>query len=178
MDSNRALEQFVVPGERVLWSGKPAAWHLVAGSFLVYVFAVPWTVFTFGWLWQVTGGLHWPTPAVGIYPAWEPFVFALIGVAMFLVGLVMLTLPFWKWRAAKRTIYAVTNRRALKFDVAKPEKTEVLLFDGSLTLHVSPERKGVTDIELVSGESTKALLLKAVRETSKLLAILRDFAEN
>lgn len=178
MDTNRVLQQVVEPDEKVLWAGMPAAWRMVAGSFLVYVFAVPWTVFTFGWLWQVTGGLHWPKPAAGVYPAWEPFTFAVVGVVMFLAGLVMLTLPFWKWFAAKRTIYAVTDRRVLKFDATKPKIAQVLPLAGSIALRISPEHKGVVDVEFVASEPKKTLLLKAVRKTSNLLAILSEFAEN
>ncbi|HEY5893276.1 MAG TPA: hypothetical protein VIT91_08610 [Chthoniobacterales bacterium] len=178
MDNNRAMLRFVEPGERVLWFGKPVVWRLVAGSFLVYVFAVPWTVFTFGWLWQVTGGLRWPKAAVGIYPAWEPFAFAGIGVVMFLAGLVMLTLPFWKWLAAKRTFYAVTDRQVLKFNVAKPESAETLSLEGPVKLQLSPEQHGIIDIEFVAGNPARTLLLKAVRKAPNVLAILRNFEEN
>jgi hypothetical protein len=45
-------------------------------------------------------------------------IFPLFGLPFVFVGLGMLTAPYWLARKARRTCYALTNRRAIVFDVS------------------------------------------------------------
>lgn len=108
-----AVERSLEPGERVVWVGRPVAHtfdlHLVVPT----VFGLCWlgacavaiaaTVFgrrsLFGVPIQVSG------------PSGPGGLFALL--LMVAAGVGVLSIPYWRWRAATRTAYVVTDRRPL-----------------------------------------------------------------
>jgi hypothetical protein len=95
------------PGEKLAWVGQPIPRLYARRSLPAVLFGIPWTIFSLFMCFQMGDGnrsLEWliPTLAMGI-----PFV---------LIGCIMVFSPFWMMRRAKRTAYAVTDRRALMFD--------------------------------------------------------------
>ena len=111
MDRYQA-EQFVNsqldPGEGVLWTGAPDPARLALSSVPSSIFGIPFTGFAAFWIYMAsstTTGSSRPTGALALFP--------LFGVPFLLIGLGMLTAPLWAFLAAGRTVYAVTNRRAL-----------------------------------------------------------------
>lgn len=91
---NRELE----PGEEVVYFGQPVARRMALGTSTQVLFAVPWTAFAVFWMWGASQG---------------SVVFSLWGVPFVVIGLRMLTSPLWAVRDARRTVYVITNRRAL-----------------------------------------------------------------
>lgn len=94
-------------GERLLWYGKPDPKRQLPGSLAVMIFGIPWTAFALFWT-AAASGLIWSEGELG----WHS-LFGLFGVPFVLVGLGMLTSPYWVYRKAQRTVYALTNRRAM-----------------------------------------------------------------
>jgi hypothetical protein len=111
MDSYQA-EQLVTsqldPGEGVLWTGAPNPTRLALSSIPAAIFGIPFTGFAVFWMYMAFSMTSRSSPAGG---AWS--LFPLFGLPFLLIGLGMLTAPLWAYLAAGRTVYAVTNRRAL-----------------------------------------------------------------
>jgi hypothetical protein len=109
-------------GEKIVWLGQPeprpgVSWALLFPS----CFAIPWTLFA----------LFWMAAASGVFDvffggqgggrlAGGRVVFALFGLPFVVIGLVMFFSPLWMKRrlrrAAGRTAYVITDRRAIIFD--------------------------------------------------------------
>jgi len=94
-------------GERLLWYGRPDPKRQLRGSLIVMLFGIPWTAFALFWT-GAASGLIWSDEEFGWYS-----LFGLFGVPFVLVGLGMLTSPYWIYRNAQRTVYALSNRRAM-----------------------------------------------------------------
>jgi hypothetical protein len=96
-------------GERLIWAAQPLARAFRRQGCALQVFAIPWTAFSIFWVvsaaWMTSNG-----------NAPGPFsLFPLFGVPFVLIGFGMLTAPYWFGRRAVRTLYAVTDRRAIIF---------------------------------------------------------------
>ena len=73
------------------------------------LFGIPFTAFAFFWLGLASGIGR----AAGPGP---PGFFVLFGIPFVIVGLGMLTSPFWMFLKALRTAYAITDRRAFTIE--------------------------------------------------------------
>ncbi|KNY26494.1 hypothetical protein [Pseudobacteroides cellulosolvens] len=96
-------------GERVIWADKPVLGSLFFKSFAIYLFAIPWTTFSLFWMYGASKG---------------SFIFSLFGVPFVLIGLYMLCTPFINKNAEKRTIYIVTNQRAIIYKYGRKIKVK------------------------------------------------------
>ncbi len=106
------LDAELAKGERVVWSGQPIAWRFVWPSVFIVLFGIPWTAFAIFWIATASGiAGHVPGEAPGVFSLFR--FFPLFGIPFVLVGLVMLSAPYWALRRARRTVYAITDRRAL-----------------------------------------------------------------
>lgn len=103
-------------GERVLWSGKPLPARIMLSAFAIWFFAIPWTAFALFWEsmalspWFAASGSHGTPKAVEWGVA---VVFPIFGLPFVLIGLGMMAAPFYAYRKAQRTLYAITTERAL-----------------------------------------------------------------
>lgn len=114
--------------EQLLWSAQPNARQSAFGanSGCAAFFGLIWTGFILlwmgGWLagsWAMGDGLF----GIG---------FGLLGLAFgsifLLVGLALMSSPYWAYRAARRTVYAITERRILVIE-AKRTKSVSSYYD-------------------------------------------------
>lgn len=100
------VESELEPGERIEWMDTPLPRFFTAKSTAKFLFAIPWTAFALFWMYGASGfKLH-----AGIS------VFALFGVPFVLIGIAMLLSPIWAYRSSLKTVYVVTDRRAITFD--------------------------------------------------------------
>ncbi|MFT5465491.1 MAG: hypothetical protein ACI8UO_000586 [Verrucomicrobiales bacterium] len=86
------------PGERITWMQMPVARYFTAGSIAAFVFAIPWTAFAIFWMVMASQGST---------------IFSLFGIPFVLIGIGLLLSPVWNYRAAKKTIYVITDKRAI-----------------------------------------------------------------
>src|SRR2546426_4277893 len=96
------------PGEGVLWCGMPSPSRLALSAIPAMILGIPFTGFAVFWMYMVFSMMSRSHPPGG---AWS--LFPLFGLPFLLIGIGMLTTPLWAFLAAGRTVYAVTNRRAL-----------------------------------------------------------------
>jgi len=105
-ESQQTAQAQLEPGERLLWHGKPDPKRGLLATIPLVLFAIPWTGFSVFWM-AAASGFFFESE-----PGWMS-LFALFGVPFVLVGLGMLTSPYWLYKKAKLTVYALTNRRAM-----------------------------------------------------------------
>jgi hypothetical protein len=105
-EAQQTAQAQLEPGERLLWYGKPDPKRQLVGAFAIMLFGIPWTAFAVFWT-AAASGLIWGEERIG----WLS-LFGLFGVPFVLVGLGMLTSPYWMYRQAQGTVYMLTNRRA------------------------------------------------------------------
>jgi hypothetical protein len=97
------------PREKVLWQEMPVPQFFTPASTGAFLFGIPWTAFALFWMWGASG--------FGQAEMDGPFsFFFLFGLPFVLVGFGMLSSPLWTYRKAMRTVYVITDRRAIIFE--------------------------------------------------------------
>jgi len=102
-----ALRQ-IDPGERLLWSGSPAAGAAALRALPAGLFGIPFAIFALFWIWS-----SWSITSHGSSPAGPWSFFPLFGLPFVLIGLGIMATPLWAYLGAGRTVYALTEKRAL-----------------------------------------------------------------
>ncbi|MGL4494895.1 MAG: hypothetical protein ACRCYS_09770 [Beijerinckiaceae bacterium] len=105
----RQVELTEFAGEKIRWAGAPSPSASLRGALLIWLFAVPWTAFALFWeisvirlwLYQLPNGKSGP-PGLGM---------ALFGLPFVLIGLALMSAPFFAARAARRTVHVLTDKR-------------------------------------------------------------------
>ena len=92
------VERELDDGERITWMEMPIARYFSGAATMMCFFAIPWTAFAIFWMVMASQG--------------SPF-FAMFGIPFVLIGCAMLLAPVWNYRAAKKTIYVITDKRAI-----------------------------------------------------------------
>ena len=101
-----ALDRELEHGERGKWAGMPKPRLFTPASVGSFLFAIPWTGFSVFW---ICGAAGFKIPEFN-----KPQdLFPLFGLPFLLIGLGMLSAPWWSYRSAFRTLYAITNQRAV-----------------------------------------------------------------
>jgi len=104
----RLYDQELERGESTRWSGHPNARRIALKALPVLLFAIPWTAFALFWM---AGAAGFKVPDFS-KPGIQTF-FPLFGIPFVLIGLLMLSAPYWAWRGARRTGYFITDRRVI-----------------------------------------------------------------
>lgn len=100
--------------ERMLWAGKPDPRTAFIGAIVIWLFAVPWSAFSFAWEAKAIHDFILQVPK-SRGSAGGSFVMVLFGVPFVVIGAAMLSAPWWGARMARRTIYILTDRRLACF---------------------------------------------------------------
>lgn len=103
---NRELEI----GESIVWSGTPRRAFFTPSSIAAFLFGIPWTGFAI--FWTIAAG------AGTILTSGFSFFsfFPLFGVPFILIGFAMLSTPLATYLKSGRTVYVITDRRAITFE--------------------------------------------------------------
>ena len=96
-------------GEKITWIGAPIPQRFAMRSIPTVLFGIPWTAFALFWM-AGASGFQIPDfrEASDLFP--------LFGIPFVLIGIGMLSSPFWMMRKARKTAYILTNARAIIFD--------------------------------------------------------------
>jgi hypothetical protein len=115
-DLDARVRSELAPGERLLWVGQPRPGRFARSAIPIALFGIPFTAFALFWIamasGMLVGGFRGGNNGPGGFGALFA-CFPLFGVPFLLVGLGMLTSPYWLRRLARRTCYALTDRRAI-----------------------------------------------------------------
>ncbi len=108
------VDREIEPGERLQWMDMPAPRFFTGPATAAFLFGIPWTAFAVFW----TATAAWGTRQASDTGAPGAFsiLFPLFGVPFILIGLGMLSSPLWAYRKARRTVYVITDRRAILFE--------------------------------------------------------------
>lgn len=100
-------------GERLLWVGQPRPGRFARQALPIVLFGIPWTAFSVFWMAAASGmlfgGMGKGNGAFDLFG----LIFPMFGLPFVLVGIGMLSSPYWLRRMAARTCYALTDRRAI-----------------------------------------------------------------
>lgn len=103
-------------GEKLVWTGQPIPRRFTRQSLPIVLFGIPWTAFSVFWMAGASGMLFGVggNKAAGL----DVFhvVFPLFGLPFVIIGLAMLSSPFWIRRKALGTLYALTDQRAILWE--------------------------------------------------------------
>lgn len=105
-DLGTLVDSELAKGERIAWIGQPIPGRMAQSSIPLVLFGIPFTAFAVFWMAMASGIAGRAGGGVRLF-------FVLWGIPFIVVGLGMLTSPFWIYRKALGTIYAITDRRAL-----------------------------------------------------------------
>jgi hypothetical protein len=117
MHSNRPIPQNLQakvdaelePGESIQWIDMPISQYFTSSSIGAFLFGIPWTAFAIFWTFGAAG-FKIPDFKEG------SDLFPLFGLPFILIGFGMLSSPFWTYRKSFKTVYAITDRRAITFE--------------------------------------------------------------
>jgi hypothetical protein len=117
-------------GERLLWVGQPRPRRWARQAIPVVLFGIPWTAFAVFWMAVTSASLlvfGELSNIGGVFRGFWAFFacFPLFGLLFVVIGLGMLSSPYWRWRQAKRTCYALTDRRVILWQAGMFGSVEV-----------------------------------------------------
>ncbi len=107
-EMRQVLERELDRGERALWMGQPSPGRMAKRNLPILIFAIPWTAFAIFWM-AGAAGFKIPDFSKGGMEN----LFSLFGIPFVLIGLGMFLSPLWAMKKAKKTIYAITDKRAI-----------------------------------------------------------------
>ncbi|MEP1077527.1 hypothetical protein NDI52_19185 [Leptolyngbya sp. PL-A3] len=87
----RKIDNELEAREFIKWVDQPIPRFFTASSIGAVLFGIPWTSFALFWTWGAAG-FEFPDFREGVQPQ---YFFALFGVPFILIGLAMLSSPFW-----------------------------------------------------------------------------------
>lgn len=166
--------------EKVVWSGQPIPSRFAKQTMPIFLFGVPWTAFAVFWMCGAAAPL-W----AGGNQKHDVFsmLFPLFGLPFVLIGIGMLSAPWWAYRAAFRTCYVITTKRAILFTGLLNKSVEIRSYRPEQLTRVSRKENLVTGIgdlileefEVKESEGSKSkksegfIGIPHVREVEKLL---------
>jgi len=118
--------QELLPGERLVWIGQPLVWRMRRRG---WPGLIGGGIFLFGgvfWLLNTTD--FFDRGNAGGFDHAIRTIFSLFGLAPLVIGLGVTVLPWLYARAARRTIYALTDRRVLVWEATLLGPTRVLCY--------------------------------------------------
>ena len=117
----------------------------------MWLFAIPWTVFAL--FWESMALLPWlgGKPDGDKVPLAFAIIFPLFGLPFIAVGFWMLAMPIRTFLAARRTIFAVTERRIVKVVVGTNVEVTTLPRENLGTIERTMSADGSGTIRIVTG---------------------------
>lgn len=132
MHLKEIVEKELDSGERVQWFEQPKPNYFSSSSMGTFLFAIPWTAFAIFWI-------------VGASQS-SSAVFPLFGVPFVLIGIAMLSSPLWTYFKATKSVYVITNQRAIIFDGGLSFTIRSYSPDQLQNIHRREKKNGLGDI--------------------------------
>jgi len=147
----RALREST-PGERILWAGQPEGRRMTM-AFALWLFAIPWTAFSLAWeamalIPLLSGSISGTKAPSGMMLVFG-IVFPLFGLPFVAIGFWMLWQPIAAVRRARRTVYALTDRRLIEVIVGAATSVKSVMLDriGPIERSAGPDGWGTLRVQ-------------------------------
>jgi hypothetical protein len=170
-ESQQTAQAQLEMGERLLWYGKPDPKRGLWATIPLVLFAIPWTGFAVFWM-AAASGLFFEDSE----PGWIS-LFALFGVPFVLVGLGMLTSPYWLYKKAKQTVYALTNRRAMIITGGSTKKVQSFTGNDMGVIERTERSNGIGDVifaTIAGKKSDQPVGFMGISEARRVERLLLD----
>jgi hypothetical protein len=141
-ETDERVRRELEPGESIRWMEQPIPRFFSAASVAAFLFAIPWTAFAVFWMCGASG-FKIPNFREGGFS-----FFPLFGIPFVLIGFGMLLSPFWAYRKAQKTVYVITNRRAIAFEGGWTTTIRSFTPDQLKNVYRKERRNGVGDVIL------------------------------
>lgn len=165
------------PGEMLLWVGQPRPGRFLLLTIPIVLFGIPWTAFSVFWMVMASGMVLGGQPGGGGFQL-VFLLFPLWGVPFVLIGLGMLSAPYWAWRMAKQTCYAVTDQRVLIWEPGMFGKVTIRSYgpEALSKMHrtEAPDGSGDLIFEEVAETNGNNVIRKTATPTSRGLYGIRN----
>jgi hypothetical protein len=129
-------------GESIRWMGQPVPRFFAPTTIGAVLFGIPWTAFALFWMCGASG-FKLPNFSQGGFA-----FFPLFGIPFVLIGFGMLSSPLWAYRKALKTVYAITNRRAIAIEGGWTTTVRSFRPDQLKTVYRKERRNGIGDVIL------------------------------
>lgn len=107
---HETVERELEIGEGIVWSGMPRRTFFTPAATGTFLFGIPWTAFAV--FWTLTAGLGTMfSDGFSIFS-----FFPLFGVPFILIGIGMLSAPLAAYIRSGKTVYVITDKRAISFE--------------------------------------------------------------
>lgn len=103
------VERELEPHETIQWAHMPIPKFFTISSTSAFLFSIPWTAFAIFW---ICGAAGFKIPDFSS----PECIFPLFGLPFVLIGLGLMSTPYWTYRKARMSIYIITNTRAITFE--------------------------------------------------------------
>lgn len=168
-------------GEKIVWMEQPIPRYFTPGAIGLVLFAIPWTGFAVFWICAALG-FKVPDFSKDV----GRVIFALFGLPFVLVGMGMLSAPIWIYRKAFKTIYVITDRRAITLESGWTTTIRSYTPDMLHNIYREEKSNGTGSVilqEEVSTDSdntttqTKSLGFLNIRDPKTVEKMLKELAE-
>lgn len=178
-DLEDAISRELEADESLQWVEMPIPRFFTPASTAAFLFAIPWTAFAVFWMFGAAG-FKIPDFSKGFA------FFPLFGVPFVLIGCFMLASPLLNYRKALKTVYVITNKRAITFEGGwnmtirsyPPEKLQ--------NVYRQEKRNGSGDVVIAHKEwrdsdgdrQSQELGFMAIRHPKEVEELLKTLAEH
>ncbi len=108
-----AADAAMLSGESVAWAGRPSVWHAFLLAMAIWLFAIPWTAISVVFFTSAVAAVIGVAEIDGMAGA-GGWLFVLFSLPFLLIGLAMMSAPFWAARDAKASGFVITDRRVMR----------------------------------------------------------------
>lgn len=123
-DAQMRAQSELQSGESLSWTGVADPGRAALGSLPAAIFGIPFAGFALFWMSMAFRATHAmnKSPHNAFTSGFS--VFPIFGVPFLLIGLGITLMPLWAFLTAKRTVYAVTNRRVMLITGSKSRSVQ------------------------------------------------------
>lgn len=173
------VKQELEPGERLVWMEQPVPRFFTAASTPTFLFAFPWTAFAVFW---TVSAAEYKVPD---FSQGSLDYFPLFGLPFIAIGIGLLFSPLWAYFKALKSVYAITDRRAITFEGGLATTVTSYAPERLRSLERKDRANGTGDIvferqvipRAKGGSYEKELGFQGLREPRKVEQLLRALAE-
>ena len=141
-------------GEKVTWAGTPNPRCAFLHGCAVWAMGIPWTALTGGLFAVLVAAIFSGKTPVGGINGWQigMMVVAVVFAGSFvLAGLTMMAVPFWAFAKARRTVFAITDRRILTIEYGRAIEAKTIPLDRIVRWTRTERQNGHGTLSLVIG---------------------------